>query len=65
MFDFKRLIGRKFSDSIVQDHIKLWPFKVESGDNDKPLIVVQYKGNVQEKFTAEQITSILLTKLKN
>ena len=43
VFDVKRLIGRKFSDSIVQEHIKLWPFTVEPGDNDKPMIVVQYK----------------------
>ena len=40
VFDAKKLIGRKFSDQSVQDDIKLWPFKVESGPDDKPLIVV-------------------------
>ena len=29
VFDAKRLIGSKYSDSKVQNDIKLWPFKVE------------------------------------
>ena len=40
VFDAKRLIGRKFADKCVQEDIKLWPFKVESGADDKPMIVV-------------------------
>jgi L1 cell adhesion molecule like protein len=42
VFDAKRLIGRKFADNLVQKDIKLWPFKVESGPEDKPLISVKY-----------------------
>ena len=52
IFDAKRLIGRKFSDPIVQADIKLWPFKVEAGPDDKPKIVVEYRGEVKE-FYAE------------
>jgi L1 cell adhesion molecule like protein len=63
VFDAKRLIGRKFSDSIVQQDIKLWPFKVEAGADEKPIIVVQYKGETK-KFQAEQISSMVLTKMK-
>jgi L1 cell adhesion molecule like protein len=63
VFDAKRLIGRKFSDKTVQSDIKLWPFKVESGNDDKPMIVVQYKGETK-KFQAEQISSMVLTKMK-
>ena len=44
VFDAKRLIGRKFNDPIVQKDCKLWPFKVESGADDKPVIAVKYKG---------------------
>ena len=51
VFDAKRLIGRKFNDPIVQKDIKLWPFKVESGPDDKPIIVVKFKGETK-KFHA-------------
>ena len=47
IFDAKRLIGRKFADLIVQADIKLWPFKVEPGQGNKPLIVATVDG--QEK----------------
>jgi L1 cell adhesion molecule like protein len=38
VFDAKRLIGRKFHDDLVQKDMKLWPFKVVCGPEDKPLI---------------------------
>eukprot|EP00351_Strombidinopsis_sp_SopsisLIS2011_P006409 CAMPEP_0116879262 /NCGR_PEP_ID=MMETSP0463-20121206/11061_1 /TAXON_ID=181622 /ORGANISM="Strombidinopsis sp, Strain SopsisLIS2011" /LENGTH=461 /DNA_ID=CAMNT_0004528405 /DNA_START=35 /DNA_END=1416 /DNA_ORIENTATION=- len=63
VFDAKRLIGRKFSDKTVQDDIKLWPFKVEQGVGEKPIIVVNYKNEVK-KFQAEEISSMVLTKMK-
>lgn len=40
VFDAKRLIGRKFTDKSVQKDMALWPFKVESGVDSKPLICV-------------------------
>merc|ERR1711998_553077 len=63
VFDAKRLIGRKFTEASVQADIKLWPFKVESGADQKPMIVVQYKGETK-KFQAEQISSMVLVKMK-
>merc|ERR1711944_246774 len=41
IFDAKRLIGRKYSEQTVQNDCKLWPFKVESGPAEKPLISVK------------------------
>ena len=63
IFDIKRLIGRKFSDPIVQSDIKLWPFKVVRGDADKPLVEVTYKNEVK-RFSPEEISSMILNKLK-
>lgn len=63
VFDAKRLIGRKFNDPVVQKDCKLWPFKVESGPDDKPVIVVKYKGETK-KFHPEEISSMVLTKMR-
>lgn len=63
VFDAKRLIGRKFNDPTVQKDIKLWPFKVEAGPDDKPLIVIKYKGETK-RFHPEEISSMVLTKMK-
>jgi L1 cell adhesion molecule like protein len=63
VFDAKRLIGRKFQDPIVQADVKLWPFKVEAGAGDKPIIVVDYMGETK-KFHPEEISSMILTKMK-
>ena len=58
----KRLIGRRFSDNLIQSDIRLWPFKVIEGPDDKPLIVVTYKGE-EKHFTTEEISSMVLTKM--
>lgn len=63
IFDSKRLIGRKFSDNIVQEDMKHWPFKVVSKPGDKPYIRVTYKGQ-EEDFAPEQISSMVLVKMK-
>ena len=63
VFDAKRLIGRKFSDHTVQTDIKLWPFKVEQGAAEKPIISVTFKGE-QKKFQPEEISSMVLVKMR-
>ncbi|GJP29201.1 hypothetical protein CLOM_g19142 [Closterium sp. NIES-68] len=63
VFDAKRLIGRRFSDAPVQSDIKLWPFKVLAGPGEKPMIQVEYKGETKQ-FAAEEISSMVLTKMK-
>jgi len=64
VFDAKRLIGRKYSDKEVQDDIKHFPFKVFADSSDKPMIEVQYKEETKH-FSAEEISSMVLTKMKN
>ncbi len=63
VFDAKRLIGRKFADSAVQSDIKHFPYTVISGENDKPMIQVNYKGE-EKQFSSEEISSMVLTKMK-
>jgi len=61
--DAKRLIGRKFQDPLVQQDIKHWPFKVVNGAGDKPMIQVTSQGEIK-KFHPEEISSMVLTKMK-
>jgi L1 cell adhesion molecule like protein len=63
VFDAKRLIGSKFSDASVQADRKHWPFKVVSGIDGKPSIVVNFK-NEEKQFSPEEISSMVLTKMK-
>lgn len=41
----------------------LWPFKVEGDVDGKPKIVVKHKGEIK-KFHAEEISSMVLVKMK-
>ena len=47
----------------VQTDIKLWPFKVESGQGDKPLIVATVEDQGKE-FHPEEISAMILVKMK-
>ena len=62
VYDAKRLIGRKYSDTSVQSDMKHFSFKVDD-DKDKPLIKVNFKDE-EKTFTPEEISSMILTKMK-
>ena len=62
VFDAKRLIGRRFDDPVVQSDMKHWPFKVVNSGG-KPKIQAPYKGETKV-FTPEEISSMVLTKMK-
>ncbi|RHN73558.1 putative Heat shock protein 70 family [Medicago truncatula] len=63
VFDAKRLIGRRFSDASVQRDMKLWPFKMISGPDEKPLIGVNNFGE-DKQFAPEEISSMILWKMR-
>jgi heat shock protein 1/8 len=63
IFDAKRLIGRRFKDTIVQNDMKHWPFKVVEGRGEKPEIEVQYKGETK-RYLPEEISAAVLQKMK-
>ena len=62
VFDAKRLIGRKFDDPEVVNDAKHYPFKVVNKDG-KPAVQVEFKGETKI-FTPEEISSMVLTKMK-
>ena len=62
VFDAKRLIGRKYNDSSVQSDRKHWPFDVVDA-NGLPKLRVEYQ-NEEKTFTPEEISSMVLTKMK-
>ncbi len=63
VYDAKRMIGRDFSDPKLQDDMKHFSFKVED-NKGKPKICVTYK-NEPKEFTPEEISAMVLTKMKN
>nr|KAJ0194167.1 hypothetical protein LSAT_V11C800430320 [Lactuca sativa] len=63
ILDAKRLIGRRFSEVMVKEDIKLMPFRVIEGPSDMPKVVVTHKGHEQQ-FSIEEISSMVLAKMK-
>jgi heat shock protein 5 len=63
VFDAKRLIGREFKDAAVQSDMKYWPFKVVEKQT-KPFVRVEVNGQ-QKQFAAEEISAMVLTKMKD
>ena len=64
VFDAKRLIGRKYEEREVQDDMKLWPFKiVKDPKSDRPQVQITYQKQ-EKKFFAEEISAMVLQKLK-
>ena len=53
--DAKRLIGRKFDDSVVQSDTKTLPYKIVNKDN-KPMIEVTHM-NEKKLLSAEEVSS--------
>ncbi|XP_046856692.1 heat shock cognate 71 kDa protein-like [Xenia sp. Carnegie-2017] len=62
VFNSKRWIGRKFKDAEVQSDMKHWPYTVIN-DGSRPKVEVEYKGE-KKRFFPEEISSMVLTKLK-
>ena len=65
IFDIKRLLGRKFDDPIatVQADMQRWPFTVVE-ENNRPMIEMELGLNKTKRFAPEEISSMILTKMK-
>jgi molecular chaperone DnaK (HSP70) len=65
IFDVKRLIGRKFTDSSVQSDRKLFPFVVDQDAEGKPVVKLDQKtASSKSVFTPEEISGMVLRKMK-
>jgi len=62
VFEVKRLIGRDFSDKTVQADKKLMPYGIVS-KNGKPFVEVKV-GEEKKQFAPEEISAMILTKMK-
>jgi len=63
VFAFKRLIGRQFSDAEVKADAEHWPFKVVPKSDGRPAIEVD-NGGKKQLFSAEELSSMVLVKMK-
>lgn len=61
IFSAKRLIGRKFDE--IKDEVSTLPFRVVEGKNEAAVIDCEIDGK-NETFMPEQISSMILAKLK-
>nr|CAA45762.1 BiP [Schizosaccharomyces pombe] len=62
IFDIKRLIGRKFDEKTMAKDIKSFPFHIVN-DKNRPLVEVNVGGK-KKKFTPEEISAMILSKMK-
>ncbi|ETN61435.1 Hsc70Cb [Anopheles darlingi] len=60
---FKRLLGRKYDDPVVQDELRTAPYEAKALPDGGIGICVNYLDE-EHVFTPEQITAMLFTKLK-
>ena len=62
IYDVKRLIGRKFSDSSVQGDMKYLPYQIIDKDT-KPYIRINFKGE-DKIYSPEEVSAMILGKMK-
>ncbi|KAF5380576.1 hypothetical protein D9615_004656 [Tricholomella constricta] len=63
VFAFKRLIGRKFTDTEVKEDMKHWPFTIVPTSDGRPAVEVE-NGGKRQKFSAEELSSMVLGKMR-
>jgi len=63
VFDAKRLIGRRFDETTVQQDMKLWPFRVIN-EGGHPIIEVEFQGKTT-RFKPEEVSAMVLSKMRS
>jgi len=63
VYEIKRMMGREYTDSVLQNDLRLLPYKVVNS-NGKPKVEVVFKDETKQ-FTPEEISAMILTKMKS
>ncbi|GBG68465.1 hypothetical protein CBR_g3011 [Chara braunii] len=67
-FELKRVIGRYYDDSALQEAMQWWPFRVlsgkESDSHSLPVIAIDTEIDRRRSFTPEELLAMLLMKIK-
>ncbi|HWY80203.1 MAG TPA: molecular chaperone DnaK [Candidatus Sulfotelmatobacter sp.] len=60
LFSIKRLMGKKFNDSTVQEDIKWLPYTIKAGRDDMAIVEVDGK-----TYTPQEVSAMILQKIKS
>ena len=63
IFEIKRIIGQRYTAAGVLKDIKHFPYTVMAGENDKPMVEVDFKGE-KNTYTPEQLSAMVLSNMK-
>jgi heat shock protein 1/8 len=65
IYDVKRMIGKSFSDKELQNDITnlKWPFKVQTNEENEPIIYIENLSARKKSYTPEEISSFVLQEI--
>lgn len=64
VYEFKKLLGRSFTDPVLQSDSKSWFFRIQADSNNDPLVVLQENGQ-PIKLRPEYLTSMIFSRIKS
>jgi len=65
IYEIKRLIGRKITDPFVEKFKNYLPYKISGDENDNVIIEFELNNLRKNKYTVEELTSKILSRIKN
>lgn len=62
IYDIKRIIGRSWTDPVVQSDLSYFTYTIDSNDNDNIVVRTKYG---KKEYTPEEICAVILMKIRN
>jgi L1 cell adhesion molecule like protein len=63
LYDVKRIIGKQFSDPVLQEDLCNYAFVIKPDNQDRPVIEVDINGTIKT-FMPEEISAMVLNKMR-